>query len=150
MLIEEDRYLEHYGVMGMKWGIRNDQRSQGSNKVASKSTSKSKPKKRKLTSKQKAARNIKITNAAIYGIGAAMMVGAILTSSAGQQRASTVRPPRAKSAVDLINARRNTEVSSLIRMRREGHMDDDQLKNFKSILNARYDRRVMESKLRDK
>ncbi len=44
MLIDEDIYLEHYGVKGMQWGIRNDRRSQRSNKVASKSTSKSKPK----------------------------------------------------------------------------------------------------------
>ncbi len=103
-----------------------------------------------MTSKQKAERNIKITNTVIYSVGAAMLVASVLSSSAGQQRASTVRPSRPKSAVDIINARRNTEVSALKRMRREGHMDDDQLKNFKAILNARYDRRVVESKMRDK
>ncbi len=143
---EVDRFLEHYGILGMKWGVRNDQRS---NKGSSKSTSKGKIKKRKLTAKQKAKRNIRITNAVIYSVGATMMVAGIL-GSAGQQRASTVRPARVKSAVDIINARRNTEVSALKRMRREGHMDDDQLRNFKAILNARYDRRVVESKMRDK
>ncbi len=94
---------------------------------------------------------LKLAATVLYSLAGAMYVGALLSSSAGQQRASTVRPrpSRVKSAVDIINARRNTEVSALKRMRREGHMDDAQLKNFKSILNARYDRRVAESKLRD-
>ncbi len=38
---EVDRFLEHYGILGMKWGVRNDQRS---NKGSSKSKSKGKTK----------------------------------------------------------------------------------------------------------
>lgn len=40
MLIDEDRYLEHYGVMGMKWGIRNDNRPSGVSRSTNREASK--------------------------------------------------------------------------------------------------------------
>jgi hypothetical protein len=35
MLIDEEVYLEHYGVLGMKWGVRKDRRLQRAERVAS-------------------------------------------------------------------------------------------------------------------
>ncbi len=98
-----------------------------------------------MTAKQKNKRNVKIANTVIYSVGAAMFVASILSSSEGQQRASTVKPSRAKSVTDIINDRRNVEVSSLTRMHKEGKMDADQFKNFSTILNARYDRKIAEA-----
>ncbi|MBA2727659.1 MAG: hypothetical protein H0U49_05750 [Parachlamydiaceae bacterium] len=138
MIIEEDIYLEHFGVKGMQWGVRN----------TSGSKSKSKP---KLTAAELRARKKRINsnvNKALAVVVVASYASTILNAY-GSTRTSAPfpgdSPRRTKSAKDLINARRNVEVSSLNRMHREGHMDASQLKNFSAILNARYDRRIAEA-----
>ncbi len=140
MIIDEDIYLEHWGVKGMKWGIRNNQ---SSNKKVSKTGSKSK----KLTPMQIREKRIKTLNKVVFGITATLYVASIL-SSLGNHKTSTIKPPKApkaKSVADFINDRRNVEVSSLKRMHAEGKMDADQFKNFSTILNARYDRKVADA-----
>jgi hypothetical protein len=52
-------------------------------------------------------------------------------------------PP--KSVADIINAERDTQISSLRRTHREGFMDDAQLETFLNTLNRRYDRRIAEA-----
>ncbi len=132
--------LVQFGVKGMQWGVRNSR------------TSSSKP---PLTAKEKREkirkRNAKISSVAYTTLGAAyaaVYISSFLRSS-GNTRAYAPfpgdSPSRTKSVTDLINSRRNVEVSALKRMHREGHMDSDQLRNFASILNARYDRRVAEA-----
>ncbi len=50
-------FLEHFGIKGMKWGIRNDRSPPSSNKKSTKS--KVKPKKRKLTPRQKSEKRLR-------------------------------------------------------------------------------------------
>ena len=124
-----EEFLEHFGVKGMRWGIRNE-----SKKVVL--SPKDRAKKRD--------RNIKRVHKVATTVAAGLYIAALLSSS-GNQKASTIKPPRSKSVSDLINARRNVEISSLTRMHKEGKMDADQFKNFSTILNARYDRKVAEA-----
>ncbi len=81
------------------------------------------------------------------GLVVAAWVASLFISEA-KLKTKNIRPPsssKAKSVADLINDRRNVEVSSLTRMHKEGKMDADQFKNFSTILNARYDRKVAEA-----
>ncbi len=59
---DEDVYLEHFGIKGMKWGITNKKGSKSS------SRKKAKPKKRKLTARQKQLRNVRIVNGVAAGV----------------------------------------------------------------------------------
>lgn len=136
MIVDEDIYLEHYGKKGMQWGVRNK-----SNKP--KPTAKEK---RAKSKKRKETVN-KVASGVITAVMVAGYVSSILAATGGT-KTSNIRPPkpaRAKSVTDLINDRRKTEVSSLLRMHREGKMDSEQLSNFSRILNARYDRKVADA-----
>lgn len=131
-----DEFLEHFGTAGMKWGVR-------------------KPKSaRTETQKSHAARMRKrkerIQTGAVIGGIAGIMVLNILSQS-GRRRVDTDfssrfgSPNVPKSAADIINSQREVKLKALRRTFREGHMDKDQLTNFTSLLNRRYDRRVSES-----
>ncbi len=134
---EVDAFLKHFGVKGMQWGVRN-KRSTSSSKKAP------------LTAKEKREKVRKRNERIVKGMGyayAALFVSSFFISS-GDTKANTIKPPSSrisKSVADLINERRDVEVSALNRMHREGKMDSDQLRNFSSILNARYDRRVADA-----
>ncbi len=153
MIIDEDIYLEHFGVKGMRWGVSNERSTDNSDKPPLTAKEKAKEKKERSEKRKKTVGKV------AYGVFVAVYLASFL-SEFGDTRTSTIPPrgssrpprppraPRAKSVSDIINARRDTEVSSLRRMHREGHMDDDQLVNFKRILNARYDRRIADA-LRD-
>jgi hypothetical protein len=131
MLITEEAYLQHYGKKGMKWGVRK--------------------KKKPLTAKErqrKTERNVKIakgvitTGLTVLWLSSFFVEGSKTTSGSYKQATRNVPPPKAKSAADFINERRNIEVASLKRMHKEGKMDAQQAENFLRILNARYDRKV--------
>jgi len=154
---EVEDFLEHVGVKGMKWGTRKSSSDKNNNQGSKSST------KPPLTAKQKKEKDRKkqeifnkVLSAGVATVYAAMFISSILVSAENQkfkdqnarnqnsrnQKTNITRPPKPKSAADIINDRRNVEVSSLKRMHREGKMDADQLKNFSTILNARYDRKV--------
>ncbi len=136
MIVDEEIYLEHYGKKGMQWGVRNK-----SNKTPL--TAKEKKQKRQ----KRIDKGAQIVGTALYAAVVLSYVSHILNISGGT-RTSNIRPPkpeRAKSVTDLINDRRSTEVSSLLRMHREGKMDSEQYSNFSRILNARYDRKVADA-----
>ena len=56
MIIGEERYLEHYGVKGMRWGVRNDRRPGGTSNRQKNKASRAKDKaerKREIAKNQK-------------------------------------------------------------------------------------------------
>lgn len=135
MFDTSDDVLEHFGVKGMKWGVR-------------------KPKK-KLTMAQKAARTerrVKIAGRAIQVAGAAIFIASFMNAT-GSTRTRDI-PPRfssssrsrtTRSVSDLINQERATQLSSLRGHRDQGFIDDAQFATFKAALNRRYDRRIAEA-----
>jgi hypothetical protein len=146
-----DAFLEHHGVKGMKWGVRrsiNIQRQRRAKKYGDKS-------KKPLTLAQKRARHERNIGRASVGlrIAAGTLVAATLLAraKAGPNIPNDFRlggdggktfAKGAKTAKDIINAERDSQLSSLIRTHKEGHIDKDQLTNFMKILNARYDRKL--------
>ena len=132
MIINEDVYLEHYGVKGQKWGVRNNKS------------------KTPLTAAQRRKRNTRIVKAVNYALVAVWVASFFSSTSSstsnsggGSYKQATKMPPqKAKSASDFINDRRNVEVASLKRMHKEGKMDSQQAEKFLKILNDRYDRKV--------
>lgn len=131
MIIEESIYLEHFGIKGMRWGVKN------------KKTSVSKPKK-KLTKEQRQMRNISRALIGIKLVAGAMFLAAALSD----KRANTIpknRSYKSPSVEQVIRNTQKTQVSSLTRMHKEGKMDAEQYKNFKKILDARFDRKVADA-----
>ncbi len=74
MVIDEDVYLEHYGVKGQKWGVR---------KSKSSNTKTTKPKKKSLTAKEKRVRSEKRIRTAqkVLGTAATAVYAAAFISS---------------------------------------------------------------------
>lgn len=148
MVYDQDvvAFLEHHGIKGMHWGIRNKRKQQlklkkyGDEKV------------RPLTKSQRMNRRVRTAKRVELGVqvaGAAVFVAAMLKMH-GDERASSWKAkasaPKAKQTVeDIINSERAHQVSSLIRTHKEGHIDKDQLDNFLNILNKRYDRKIFEA-----
>lgn len=148
MIIDEEVYLEHFGVKGMKWGVRNFRNTQKKRKLNKYGDKKAKP----LTKSQKESRKDRTITRAI--IGTRMAVGAAFVAAMYASRDKGKLPPGfrlrddgpgARTATQIINAERNTQISSLKRTFREGHIDKTQLQNFKEVLNKRYDRRIREA-----
>ncbi len=172
---EVEEFLEHFGVKGMRWGVQNrslrkeagrqehiNRLKKISDGTATREERAAVRKKTGTTTKPRAnrelqnpketkmlinnKRNQKVRDVAT-GLVVAAWVASLFISNA-KLKTSNIRPPsstKAKSVANLINDRRNVEVSSLTRMHKEGKMDDDQLKNFSKILNARYDRKIAEA-----
>lgn len=156
MVLDEDVYLEHFGVKGMKWGVRREgmlerHRERRTIHKRRKLNKYGDPKISRPTMKQRNARRSRNFSRAHTALGVAVAVvyiGGMLKLRGDKSlfdsinlQSDTVK----KSAKDLINAERSTQLSSLIRTHREGHITKEQLVNFKAILNRRYDRRIVEA-----
>ena len=135
MFIDEEVYLEHYGVKGMKWGVRRERRKA---KLAA------------MTPKERAAAKRKRKRRINNGISLAL--GAIWLGLFLSEKGS--RPPprdfpnkrRAQQTVDqIINAERDLKIDAIIRTHREGHIDKEQMQNFVDAMNKRYDRKVKDA-----
>lgn len=143
MIIDEEIYLEHFGVKGMRWGVRKQRRLR---KYGDRSKG--------LTKQQKQNRRQRNFNRASAGLRVA--VGAIVVAS--MFSAADTGPPRTnsssytrtakagvKSSKDIINESRNVKIAALRKTFKEGHIDKDQLSKFESAINKRYDRKVAEA-----
>ena len=172
--IKKDIYLGHFGVKGMKWGVRQryrnynvkrNQKTVAYNKKirASKYTihkserdlakairwQKGKPKKADIRT-----RNVQIGIGLIL-YGAIAAYGALQISQIKQimdqnKRANYNGKPttRSFSVQDVINQERKTKLSALKRTYDDGFMDAEQYKTFKDAMIKRYDRKISESKLK--
>lgn len=155
-----DDVLEHFGVKGMHWGVR---------KKRPKPTAAQR--RAKTAQRQKVAGRVLLgIAAAAYAVSILDAVGNTRVSDipphsdpfassfrnnrdysrarSNYDRATSGgsgRPRSPRSAADLINQERDTQISSLRRTHREGHLDAEQLRIFEEKLNRRYDRRVAEA-----
>lgn len=148
-----DNFLVHFGIKGMRWGVRNDKRRLARDV--------------KLTPRQRRARKMRRKAAKGAAIGAAkslvFTVPFALALYALRQENSGPRnfkfdPPNfggynargnagrarnvSQTAQEFIESQRETQMYSLRRMRAEGKMDASQFSNFAEILNKRFDRKV--------
>lgn len=138
MIIDEDIYLEHHGVKGMKWGVRKD------NAVVGK-------RKKPLTQKERRRRrerNIKYANRAVLAAFASLYVATIVLDemNRGPRPQPHTPPKRPQTPEDVINATRDMKVNAIIRTHKEGHIDEEQMKKFVADVNRRYDKKVQEAK----
>lgn len=165
MIIDEDIYIEHFGVKGMRWGVRNE-RSTARQRYKQRNRERRETHKLNkygddrfpLTAKQRRARQERtvkrVRNGALLAFAAIQVAGAVsvgrefsrqrASSRSSGSRASTAAKG-AKSVADIINAERDHQISSLRRTHTEGHIDSEQLENFLKILNKRYDRKLFEA-----
>jgi hypothetical protein len=132
--------LEHFGVKGMKWGVR-----------------KKRPKPTAAQRRARQQRRDKIVTGVLLTVAAAAYASSIL-EAVGSTRARDVPPysnpfgsgysrPRSRPAspADIINQERETKLASIRGHYTQGFIDADQLRNFEASLNTRYDRKVAEA-----
>lgn len=146
-----DDVLEHFGVKGMRWGVQT-KRSFSSGKSRQKRTAAQRKSRQERINKVVSG-TILTAVAASYAVSIITTLGMTKThdipswgsSDFGGSSSGSSYQSRTRSPTDIINQERDTQMSSLRRMHTEGKMDDAQLQNFQTKLNARYDRRVAEA-----
>jgi hypothetical protein len=110
VIVDEETYLEHYGVKGMRWGQRRAGRKQ------TKPARKALAKKRKKEARANRSKNEKIASAVVTNIRVApvalMVAGAIMNSSGSQSASSIPRSPRATGPVIRQRGRMNPSTTT--------------------------------------
>lgn len=166
-------FLEHHGIMGMHWGIRNDKntpyqqtksdihriklattRTNRINSYASKyptpqnihNAKRAQSRLDRITRKytgQPRSTSDKFHFAAQVAIGVAIV--AILLQPTGFTKVKNLHVSNKSSVEQVIREAQKKQFYSLQRMHKEGKMTSEQFKNFTKTLNARYDRKVMDA-----
>lgn len=172
MIIEEDAYLEHFGVKGMKWGVIRQKYRKSRAKSARRNASLQKKVNRmnpNLANAAAARQSQRIADratrwekgtptkadkfhraaSAAFAAGLGGVIVASIISSHGQTPSSRIpHSSFGKSTVEqAIRNEHASQLSSLKRMHQEGKMDSDQFKKFSASLAKRYDRKVAEALL---
>jgi hypothetical protein len=173
MIHQEDvDFLEHFGKKGMKWGVRKGPSLSKQEKKAAKDQ-KYGVKGKKKTIPQKAARferNAKRANTTLVVAAGAIYIASIIVQSknpnlggpgkaytnnsnfrfGGGGSSGSARSSYAKGAStvsDILNNERGVKIDAINKTFKEGFIDAAQRENFVAKMNARYDKKIVDSVL---
>lgn len=148
MSSEVEDFLAHYGVKGMRWGVRKTP----SARQQAKRKKYGGIRKKNQNAAQRAARSRRFNDRVMYATtaaAAAMFVGGLLMadrSGSGPSPKAYAKP--SKSVTDLINQERKIKISAIDKTFREGFIDKGQRTQFANAMNKRYDRKIAEALLK--
>lgn len=164
---EVEEFLEHFGVPGMKWGVRKVRTKRANNAKyvadrarrladahpstvhnlgAKRTQAKADRLQRRVDGKrtpQDIARSV-AKGAIVAGVIVAALSVRVDASKFGGPPRMPHSPP-SNAVADVIRRTRDEQMSSLTRTFKEGHMNEEQYKRFAKTMEERYARKIAEA-----